>query len=530
MPPPSAAAISAPPDAAPPAATVPAAGFSHQQIIQVITGILLCILLVALDQTVVIPAVPTIATDLHAFGHLSWIVSAYLLTSTAATPIYGRLSDMYGRRLLLLPALALFVLASVLCAMAQSLPQLIVFRALQGLGGAGMMAMAQAAIADVVSPRERGRYQGYMAGTWGVASVAGPVVGGWVTDHLSWTYVFWVNVPLGLMAMWLCNRALKILPVRRMGGRIDYVGAALLTVGVTGFLLVLSWGGSEYAWVSAPIAGLAAVTAVLFALLVWYERRVGDRGVLPPRMFREPVFSRGVALAFLTAAGLLGTTFLLPLFFQLVRGANASQSGFLVIPFLLFNTLGAFGGGQLCRRLGKTRAVILGGFGAGSAGFAGLALVGAHTPVALVFVPMAVVGLGIGVCMPTVLVMVQNASPRRDVGTVTGALLFLRSMGGAFGATLVGALLTAAFVARLAAAGYPGMRDLGALKPDGPLALLGPVAQAAGIEALSGGFRLAFAASLALSVLGIVIALGLRDIPLRSISSSDPDQAGAVGH
>ena len=203
--------------------------YSHKQIVRVITGIMLCILLAALDQTVVIPAVPAIAAQLNAFGHLSWIVSAYLLTSTAATPIYGKLSDMYGRRMLLLLALALFIVASVLCALAQTLPQLIVFRGLQGLGGAGLMAMAQAAIADVVSPRERGRYQGYMAGMWGVASVGGPVVGGWFTDHLSWTFVFWMNVPLGLAAMWLCNRALKLLPVKNLRGKIDYLGAALLT-------------------------------------------------------------------------------------------------------------------------------------------------------------------------------------------------------------------------------------------------------------------------------------------------------------
>ena len=202
---------------------------------------------------------PTIAADLNAFGHLSWIVTAYLLTSTAATPIYGKLSDMWGRRALLLPALALFIIASVLCALSQNLVQLIVFRALQGVGGAGLMSMAQAAIADVVSPRERGRYQGYMAGTWGVASVAGPVVGGWFTDHLSWTFVFWINAPLGLVAMVLCNRALKLLPVRNGRGRIDYLGAALLTGGVTALLLVLSWGGQEYPSASPHILTLLAL-------------------------------------------------------------------------------------------------------------------------------------------------------------------------------------------------------------------------------------------------------------------------------
>ena len=489
----------------------------------------MCILLAALDQTVVIPAVPAIAAELHAFGHLSWIVSAYLLTSTAATPIYGKLSDMYGRRALLLPALALFIVASVLCALSQTLTQLIIFRALQGLGGAGLMAMAQAAIADVVSPRERGRYQGYMAGTWGVASVAGPVVGGWFTDHISWTFVFWINVPFGLAAMWLCNRALKLLPVKNMGGKIDFGGAALLTGGVTAFLLVLSWGGSEYPWLSPPILSLIVLSALLFGCLVWLEGRVSDP-ILPPRLFREMVFTRGVTLAFLSAVGLLGTTFLLPLFFQLIRGADASSSGFLVTPFLLLNTVGAFTGGQLARRFGRTKNIIIAGLILACLGFAGLAAITPTTPLALVLAAMAVVGFGIGICLPNIMVMVQNAAERRDVGTATGAMLFLRSLGGAFGSTMVGALLTGVFAARLAAEGYAGGADLGALKPGGMLAVLGPTALAAGRTALSAGFSMAFGACLLLFVVAIVIALGLRDIPLRTVAGSAPEEPQPLGH
>ena len=514
------------------AAKPPATGavYSHQQILRVITGIMLCILLAALDQTVVIPAVPAIAAQLNAFGHLSWIVSAYLLTSTAATPIYGKLSDMYGRRALLLPALALFIVASVLCALAQSLAQLIVFRGLQGLGGAGLMAMAQAAIADVVSPRERGRYQGYMAGMWGIASVAGPVVGGWFTDNISWTFVFWINVPLGLAAMWLCNRALKLLPVRNLRGRIDYLGAALLTSAVTCFLLVLTWGGSEYPWLSAPVLSLAAAALILTGVLVWHERRVADP-ILPPRMFREPVFTRGVMLAFLTATGLLGTTFLLPLFFQLVRGADASASGFLILPFLAFNVLGAFTGGQLARRLGRTKIIILMGLTGAAIGYAAMSVVGPQTPLGLVMGAMALSGIGLGICMPNTLVMVQNAAERRDVGTATGALLFLRSMGGAFGSTMVGALLTVTYAAHLTLAGYPqAAADLGAVKQGGVLAWLGPAAEAAGIAALAAGFRHAFQACLVLFLIGLVIAFGLRDIPLRTVSAGAPEEPAALGH
>ena len=505
-----------------------APGYSHQQILQVIFGIMLCILLAALDQTVVIPAVPAIAADLGAFGHLSWIVSAYLLTATAATPIYGKLSDIYGRRICLMTALAIFIAASILCALAATLPQLIAFRALQGVGGAGLMAMAQAAIADVVAPRERGRYQGYMASMWGVASVGGPIVGGFMTDHLSWHYVFWINVPLGLAAMGLCNRALRLLPVRSVRGRIDYVGAALLTAGVTAVLLVLSWGGAEYPWASAPIGALALAGVILFAALAWHERLTPD-AILPPRLFASSIFTRGVVLAFLASLGLLGTTFLLPLFFQLIRGAGASGSGLLVMPFLVTNVTGAYIGGQLALWLGRTRIIILGGLSAAVLGFAAMASIGRDTPEVMVLAAMAVVGLGIGVCLPTILVMVQNAAPRRDIGTATGALLFLRSMGGAVGTTLVGAVLTLQFAAQMAASGLPAAADFGALREGGSLAALGPAAQAAGTLALASGFRLAFGVLLALFVAALVVAFGLRDIPLRTVSASTPEPA-TLGH
>ena len=502
--------------------------YSHQQILQVIFGIMLCILLAALDQTVVIPAVPAIAADLGAFGHLSWIVSAYLLTATAATPIYGKISDMIGRRACLMPALAIFIIASVLCALSATLWQLIAFRALQGLGGAGLMSMAQAAIADVVSPRERGRYQGYMASMWGVASVGGPLVGGFVTDHLSWTYVFWINVPLGLAAMWLCNRALKLLPVRGGGGRIDYFGAALLTAGVTALLLVLSWGGTEYPWGSPTILTLTVAGIVLFTVLFWHERKAQD-AILPPRLFTEPVFLRGVCLAFIASVGLLGTTFLLPLYFQLVRGADASSSGLLVMPFMVANVAGAYLGGQIARWLGRTRVIIVGGLAATVLGYAGLASVGQGSGSVLLIVSMIVVGCGIGVCLPTVLVMVQNAAPRRDVGTATGALLFLRSMGGAVGTTLVGAVLALQFAGRMHSLGIPGV-DFGALREGGALAAMGPAAQAAGQAALASGFRLAFAVLLALYIGGIVVAFGLRDLALRTSVAAEDEQPAALGH
>ena len=501
--------------------------FTHQQILRVVIGIVLCILLAALDQTVVIPAVPAIAADLNGFNHLSWIVSAYLLTSTASTPIYGKLSDIYGRRALLLPALVLFIVASILCAIAQSLNQLIIFRALQGIGGGGLMAMSQAAVADVVAPRERGRYQGYMAGTWGIASVAGPIVGGYFTDNLSWRWVFWINVPIGIGALLFSSRALKVLVVRRRKTTIDYVGASLLTLGVTALLLLLSWGGVSYGWTSPPIFGLGIAGLVLMCALAWQERRHPDP-LLPPRLFANSVFVRGVMLAFCGALGMFGGIFLLPLFFQLIHGVDAEQSGFLVMPNLLANVIGAFSAGQLARRLGRTKGILIVGMLSAAAGFGLLATIGQDTPPILSVIYMALMGLGIGFTMPSCLMMVQNAAERRDVGSATGTLLFLRSMGGAFGSTVVGALLASRFASSMAGMGINRQIDLGSMRGGAEaFAGLGPQAEAAARAALAGAFHLAFGFCAAAMLAAVAISIGLRDIPLRSQGEA---VAAAVGH
>ena len=487
--------------------------YTHQQILRVVFGIMLCIFLASLDQTVVIPAVPAIAADLEAFGHLSWIVTAYLLTTTAATPIIGKLSDIYGRRALLIPSLALFIAASMACGFAQTLPQLIIARAIQGLGGAGLFAMAQAAIADVVSPRERGRYQGYMASMWGVSSIAGPIVGGYVTDHLSWRWVFWANLPFGLLAMLLCNRALMLIRHQRRPARIDWGGAALLVACVTSWLLLLSWGGSEFPWQSTPILLLAAAGLVLLAALIRVEGRVADP-ILPPHMFRNTAFLRGVSIAFFTSLGLFGATFLMPLFLQLVLGFDASTSGLLVVPYLGSNVLGAIVSGQTARYVGRVKAIVVAGLAGVVLAFTGLAAMSADTSLWLVLPCTVVLGVGTGLTMPAVLMQVQNAAERRDVGAATGSLLFLRSMGGAFGSTVVGALLAMRFNDGLRAAGVVAKVDLGALR--GGTATIAGVSLQTARAALTGGFHLAFAVCAGLLALALIVALGMNDLPLRS--------------
>ncbi len=490
--------------------------FTHRQIVSVLVGIMLCIVLSAIDITVVVPAVPAIAADLHGFGHLSWIVSAYLITSTAAMPIYAKLSDIFGRRPLLMAAIVLFVATSILCALSQSLVQLIVCRAIQGIGGGGLVAISQTVVADVVAPRERGRYQGYMAGSWGAASIFGPILGGWITDYLSWHWIFWMNAPIGLAALFLCNRALKLLKTRRNEPRIDYLGAFLLTCLTTTCLLVMSWGGTEYPWASAPILGLAGASVLLLGMLYLQERLSVDP-ILPPRLLARAEIGLGILAASLETAAMLGGTFLLPLYFQLVRGADASAAGTLLVPFLAVNSFGAYLSGRLARRLGRVKMIVLGGAAGAAIGFVLLATMGTETGSALSIFYTSIAGLCIGATMPATMVIVQNAADRRDVGTVTGAFLFLRSMGGAFGSTLVGALLVGIYNRYLAGVDAAQRIDLGALRGGGTtLTQLDPAVLAASRTALDGGFHGAFLACAGLSAIAALACAFMRDLPLQS--------------
>ena len=489
--------------------------FTHQQIVSVLIGIALCIVLSALDITVVVPAVPAIAADLHGFGHLSWIVSAYLLTATASMPIYAKLSDVYGRRTMLMIAIVLFVATSLFLAMSQSLMVLILFRAIQGIGGGGLVAISQTVVADIVAPRERGRYQGYMAGSWGAASIFGPILGGWITDYLSWHWIFWINLPLGIAALFLCSRPLKLLKIQHGRPRIDFAGAALLTALSTACLLVLSWGGAEYAWTSPVILSTSALAVVLLVMLYLRERLAPDP-ILPPRIFRRAEVAFGILTAALATAAMLGGTFLLPLFFQLVGGASAASAGSLLVPFLGFNSLGAFLSGRLARRLGRVKLIIVLGCAGSAAGFILLAMMSAGTGLALSSAFAGFCGFFIGSTMPATMVMAQNAAARRDVGVVTGAFLFLRSIGGAFGSTLSGTLLVGIYNGFLAGKGIEQHIDLGALRGGSALSGLDPAMLEVSRNGLTEGFHGAFAACAVISAIAAIVCAFLRDIPLQS--------------
>jgi EmrB/QacA subfamily drug resistance transporter len=405
---------------------------------------MICLLLAALDQTAVIPAVPAMSRDLHAYGQLSWIVAAYFITSTISTPVYAKLSDIYGRRRLLIACLLAFIVTSMMCGAAQTLGQLILFRALQGLGGGGLMALTQAAIADVVSPRERGRYQGYISAVWATASLSGPIVGGLVAQTVSWRWIFWVNLPIGAAAVWVCQKGLRRLPIptHSRKPRIDVLGMTLFTAALSAALLALGWGGSVFAWESRQIFGLVASGIVLLALLVFQERRVADP-LLPPSVFASTSYVSNIVVSTLASFLVFMCLFTIPLYFQMARGTTATQSGIYVAPFMLSSALGNILGSKWGQHFGTMR----GGMRiAGAMAFCGLTWLAAlpiDAPLWMVMVGMLVTGPGVGVSLIGSMTCAQNALRSDDIGSGTGALLVLRSVGGASGSTLAGVVITA---------------------------------------------------------------------------------------
>jgi len=414
---------------------------THPEILPVVRGVALCILLSALDQTIVVPAVPAMAAQLHGHQHLAWIVTAYLLTGTAATPVFGKLSDIYDRRRLLLPAIVLFVVASLGCAIAQTLPQMLLLRALQGVGGAGLITLAQTAMADVIPPRERGRYQIYMSGMWGIASLGGPILGGVLTDYVSWRAIFWINLPLGLAAFIISGRALRHLPVHASGSvKIDYPGALLLMATITVLLILISTGGNDFAWLSRDSALLIGASALFLLLTILQESRAAAP-MLPLHIFANRIVLGGLLLSFTNTLCTFGATLLLPLYFQFILHTNAAISGLCSTPFMLAFVVMSYAGGQISRRIGRTKPTMLVALCLCLAGLCLLAGMGRSTAIGLCMIYMLLLGSGIGLVQPNITVAIQNAAARADVGIATGCMLLFRAIGGATGATLAGTLL-----------------------------------------------------------------------------------------
>jgi EmrB/QacA subfamily drug resistance transporter len=412
-------------------------------------GLLLAMLLASLDQTIVSTALPTIVRDLGGIDQLSWVVTAYLLAATVSMPLWGRVSDLYGRKRLFQAAIVLFLLGSALSGASETLSELIGFRALQGLGAGGLMTLAMAIVADIIAPRERGRYQGYIQMVFVLASVAGPLLGGLFTDEASWRWVFYVNLPIGAVALAISTRLR--LPAGSGRARIDVLGAALLGAGLTAILLVTTWGGREYAWGSPEIVGLAVAAVVLLAGFFAQERRAPEP-VLPLRMFREPVFDVVSAVLFLTTCAFFAAIVFLPLFLQRVTGASAVQSGLQLLPLLLAGTLSTAVIGRVVTRTGRYKVFPAVGLGLMAIGLFLLSRLDETSSHATIALDMVVFGLGFGMVSQLLVLAIQNAVDRRDIGIATASANLFRSLGGSVGAALFGAI----FASRVSAGAGPG--------------------------------------------------------------------------
>jgi len=492
----------------PHAGAAPAQSFTHREILFMISGTVAGMFLGALDQTIVSTALPAMVGELHGMELMSWTVSAYLLTSTASTPIYGKLSDIYGRSALFRAAIAIFLTGSIVCGAAQNMTMLIAGRAVQGLGGGGLISLAMTIIADIVPPRERGRYQAYFTSVWSTATVGGPLLGGILVDALSWRWVFWINLPIGAAALLICGAALKRLPRPGRTKPIDFLGAALLVPAIVALLLVTTWAGSTLPWTSPVIVGLVALAVILIAFLVLQELHADDP-LLPPRLFRHNVVVLGNAIAFLSGAAAVGATIYLPLFLQVVIGASASNSGLLILPYMIGITAGATATGRLVRY----KPFPLGGFALAALAFFFFILVNRTTPAFIYGTAMALMGIGIGPMGPAVTIAVQNAVERRDMGTATSLTSFYRSMGGSFGVALMGALL----LAGLTDAGRGAVSPAGLLH-GGPamIAALPDALRTAVIAGFTHSFRYLYATGGVICAAAALCALLMKELPLRS--------------
>src|SRR3954470_502893 len=400
---------------------------------------MLATLLAALDQTIVATALPSIVTDLRGFEHLSCVVTAYLLTSTVTVPLYGKLSDLYGRRRLFVVAISVFIAGSALCGIAQSMGELIAFRALQGLGAGGLLPLSQSAIADLFSPRERGRYQGYIGAVWATAAVAGPLLGGTLTDTASWRWIFFINLPLGAIALVVVVRTMRAASVVREH-QIDFAGAIVLTVAITGLLLACVWGGTTYPWGSPQVLAAAAVGVVLLIVFVILEQRAPEP-LLPLELVRDRTFAISSAATLIVGAVLFGVTIYSPVYIQGVIGASATSAGVVLIPLSFGWVLASFSSGQIVSRTGRYRWFPVLGSALVLTGTVLLTTLGTDSSRLTASTYLLVIGLGMGSMFQIYVIATQNAVETTQIGVATAALQFCRTMGGSLAVAALGTLL-----------------------------------------------------------------------------------------
>jgi EmrB/QacA subfamily drug resistance transporter len=460
----------------------------RRQLLVAFSAMMLATLLAALDQTIVATALPAMAADLHGFQHLSWVVTAYLVTSTVMVPLYGKLSDVYGRRPLFVVSISIFLLGSVLCGAAQSMGELIAFRALQGLGAGGLLPLSQAAIADLFSPRERGRYMGFIGAMWATAAVAGPLLGGTLTDAATWRWIFFINLPLGALALIVVVRTMRAAQERR-DHALDVAGAVVLSAAITCLLLAAVWGGTTYPWGSAQVIGTAVAGLAGVVAFLAVERRAAEP-LLPLDLLRNRTFAVSGAASFVIGAILFGVTIYIPVFVQDVLGSSATSSGVVLIPLSFGWVAASITSGQIVARTGRYRVFPLIGSTLVLSGLLLLTLLGEHTSRLVVAADLVVIGIGMGTMFQIYVIATQNSVAIADLGVATAALQFFRSMGGSLALAGLGALLANRIGAHVDSVGE-----------------------------LADGLHTLFVVCVPIGVAGLLLALRLDERPLRTTTS-----------
>ncbi|WP_410586873.1 DHA2 family efflux MFS transporter permease subunit [Amycolatopsis sp. lyj-23] len=504
-----------------PGAAVPPA-LGRGRVNAVFGAVLLGMLLAALDQTIVGTALPTIVGDLGGAGHLSWVVTSYLLAETIMTVVVGKLGDLFGRKLMFQLSVIVFGIGSFCAGFAGSMVWLIVWRAVQGLGGGGLMVTSTALIADVVPLRERGKYQGVLGSVFGVVTVAGPMLGGFFVDHLSWRWAFYVNIPLVVVVLVVASSAM---PNARAAVKpvIDYLGILLIGLAATGLTLVTSWGGTQYAWGSPVIIGMAAGSLVLLAAFVFAELRAKEP-MLPMRLFRNPVFTVGGIMSFVVGFAMLGALSYLPTYMQYVQGTSATTSGVRLLPMVLALLVASIAAGNAVSRTGRYKVFPLAGAAGMTIGLYLLSRLGPGTGFWEASAYMAVLGLGIGLGMQVLTIAVQNTVDYADLGVATSGVTFLRSIGSSFGAAIFGTVYANQLTPKLAALPVPPGVDPRALQVPTALHALPPSVSAPVIKAYSDSLHVVFLAAAPVGLVALVLAFFLKEVPLRDTArAAAPD-------
>jgi EmrB/QacA subfamily drug resistance transporter len=489
----------------------------HRKILVILFALMLGMFLAALDQTIVSTALPTIAGDLNGLNHLSWVVTAYLITSTISLPLWGKFGDLYGRKNFFQIAIVIFLIGSMLSGLSQNMIELIAFRAIQGAGAGGLMVGSQAIIGDVIPPRQRGRYMGYFGAVFGLSSILGPLAGGWFTQHVSWRWIFYINVPIGIVALIAIAIVLQI-PVKKVHHKIDWWGTAFLSFGVVGLILLTTWGGAEYAWGSPMILGLGIVSALFLVIFCFVEAKVAEP-IIPLNLFKNRTFNAASAVGFVIGFTMFGSIVYLPLYLQIVHGASPTLSGLELLPMVGGMLITFVLSGQLVTRTGRYKIFPIVGSAVLSLGLIMLAQLGAHTSFGYAAIDMFVVGLGLGLVMQVLVVAVQNSVPHSQLGTATATATFFRTIGGAFGVAVLGAVFNSQLLSNIRSSASPALIKLaqGGSIAENPAQIgrLPIVERTQIINAFSHTLQTVFIVSIPFAVVAFVVSWFMKEIPLR---------------